>query len=91
MLPQLGREPVGGVNARNRAKHGPQRRVVTDQRDGTSPGRQRMQALDQRKPDHGTDRVTGTPGPAGFLKVRDQRGDLRAVQQRSDTCGVARQ
>jgi hypothetical protein len=47
VLAELDREPVAGVHRRDRAEHVPQPGVVADQCDGTGPGRQRVQALDQ--------------------------------------------
>ena len=68
----------------------PQRGVLADQPGSPGPGRQRVDRLDERRAHHGPERVAGTAGPPGFVKIRDQLLDLGQVQQRGYLCAVAR-
>ena len=88
VLTQLPREAV----ARPLRRHGrapladgePQRDVLTHQRDGLGPRRDRVDALGERHPDHRADRVARSAGPASRLKLGDERRNLRRVEQPCD-------
>ena len=69
---------IGRVGATDgRAKGG----MLRDEGDGAGPGRQGVEALDQRHANHRADRVAGPSRPAGRRKLAHKLGDLRGVKQ----------
>jgi hypothetical protein len=84
VLSQLRAEPIRGPLRRRvplAAKHSLQAPVVGDQGDHPRPRRQRVEALSQRQPDHGPDRVAGSARPAGSFKFLDQPPNLGRVEE----------
>jgi hypothetical protein len=68
---------TSGVDGGHAADGLAQCRMLRDQPDRPGPGRQRVDAPDRCRADHGADRVAGPPGRAGRVKVNDQPFDLR--------------
>lgn len=65
--------------------------LLRNESNGTCPRREHVQRLHQRRADHGADGVTGSAGPAGRLKVRDQIADFGGVDQCLDLlCAAGR-
>lgn len=81
---QLFGKAVGGVDARRvafTAENPLQLPMLCDQGRHLRPGRQRVEALGQREPDHGADRIAGAARPAGSFKFLDQPPYLRRVEE----------
>jgi hypothetical protein len=82
---ELGGEPVTSMDARHvgnlrATQGGAEGGVLSDQGDGTGPGRQRIDALGERHTDHCANRIARPTRPAGRFKL----DNLRAVEQRRD-------
>src|SRR5215203_6057067 len=75
-------QAVAGVDGRHVAGRpadgGAQGRVLSDERHKANPRRNGVDRLGQRHPDHRTDRVAGTPGPACRLKLGEASPNTRA-------------
>jgi len=67
---------AGHVGRVGVADGGPEGSVLADQGDGTGPGRQGVEALDEAGPDERASAVSLAARPAKLVNLRNERGNL---------------